>query len=81
MLPRILEAHYVRDYKVWIRFSDGVEGEVDLSQELTGPMFEPLRNVEEFRRLALHPEWKTLVWPNGADVAPEFLRAHLMVAA
>ncbi len=81
MLPRIMEAHYVSDYKVWIRFSDGAEGEVDLSRELTGPMFEPLRNVEEFRRVALHPEWKTLVWPNGADIAPEFLRAHLMVAA
>jgi len=81
MLPRIVEAHYVAEFKVWIRFSDGAEGEVDLSPELTGPMFEPLRNVEMFRRLVLHPELRTLVWPNGADLAPEFLRAKLRVVA
>ncbi|MGA2710882.1 MAG: DUF2442 domain-containing protein [Steroidobacteraceae bacterium] len=81
MLPRIVEAHYVAEFKVWIRFSDGAEGEVDLAPELAGPMFEPLRNVELFRRLVLHPELRTLVWPNGADLAPEFLRAKLRVVA
>jgi hypothetical protein len=81
MLPRIVEARYVSEFKVWIRFSDGAEGEVDLAPELTGPMFEPLRNVELFRRLVLHPELRTLVWPNGADLAPEFLRAKLRVIA
>jgi hypothetical protein len=81
MLPRIVEAHYTTDFKVWVRFSDGVEGYVDLSHELTGPMFAPLRNVEEFRRVSLHSELRTLVWPNGADLAPEFLRERLGVVA
>jgi len=81
MLPRIVEAHYIADFKVWIRFSDGVEGDVDLSRELTGPIFESLRNIEEFRRFSLHPELHTLVWPNGADLAPEFLREKLRVVA
>jgi Protein of unknown function (DUF2442) len=81
MLPRIVAAHYIAGFRVWVRFSDGVEGDVDLSQELTGPIFEPLRNVEEFRRLRLHPELHTLVWPNGADLAPEFLREKLRVVA
>jgi Protein of unknown function (DUF2442) len=81
MLPRIVEARYIAGFKVWVRFSDGVEGDVDLSHELTGPIFEPLRNVEEFRRLSLHPELHTLVWPNGADLAPEFLREKLRVVA
>jgi hypothetical protein len=81
MLPRIVAAHYIAGFKVWIRFSDGAEGDVDLSHELTGPMFAPLRNVEEFRRVSLHPELRTLVWPNGADLAPEFLREKLRVVA
>ena len=81
MLPRIVEAHYIAGFKVWIRFSDGAEGDVDLSQELTGPISAPLRNVEEFRRVTLHSELRTLVWPNGADLAPEFLREKLRVVA
>jgi hypothetical protein len=81
MLSRIVEAHYTAGFKTWIRFSDGAEGEVDLSRELTGPIFAPLRNVEEFRRVSLHPELRTLVWPNGADLAPEFLREMLRVVA
>jgi hypothetical protein len=81
MVARIVEAHYIAGFKIWIRFSDGAEGDVDLSQELTGPIFSPLRNVEEFRRVALHPELRTLVWPNGADFAPEFLREKLRVVA
>jgi hypothetical protein len=81
MVPRILDAKYVSGFTIWLRFSDGAEGEVDLRRELTGSVFEPLQNVEVFRRFRLHPELKTLVWPNGADFAPEFLREKLQVAA
>ena len=81
MLPRVVDGRYVSGYTVWLRFSDGVEGEIDLAAELHGPIFEPLRNIEYFRRFIVHPELGTLVWPNGADFAPEFLRASLRVAA
>lgn len=67
------EARYVRDYVVWLRFRDGTTGEVDLGPELRGPVFEPLRDVECFRKVTVHPESRTLVWPNDADIAPEFL--------
>lgn len=81
MLPRIVEARYVSHFKVWLRFNDGVEGEVDLSRDLDGPLFEPLRDPDKFRSFAFHPELHTLVWPNGADLAPEFLRSKLDMAA
>lgn len=61
-------------FRLWLRFSDGLEGEVDLCADLNGPVFEPLRNPVEFLRLRLDSELHTLVWPNGADFAPEFLR-------
>ena len=53
------------------------QGEIDRSDELIGPIFKPLRNLETFRHFRLDPELHTLVWPNGADFAPEFLRARL----
>jgi len=56
-------------------------GEVDLSAELYGPVFEPLRDVEVFKQFSIHPEFHTLVWPSGADFAPEFLHRAARVAA
>lgn len=81
MLPRVIEARHVAGHTVWLRFSDGAEGEVDLSRELYGEVFEPLKDVEYFHKLQVHPELRTVVWPNGADFAPEFLRSSLRVAA
>ena len=81
MLVHVVEARHVAGHRLWLRFDDGVEGEIDLSSEIHGEVFEPLQEVEYFRRFQLHPELRTIVWPNGADFAPEFLRASLRVAA
>jgi Protein of unknown function (DUF2442) len=81
MAARIVAARYVSGYTIWLRFDNGVEGVVNLTDELDGEVFEPLKIVEYFRRFELHPELRTLVWPNGADFAPEFLREKLNVAA
>lgn len=80
-MPRLLEVRWVRDFVLWVRFSDGSEGEVDLSEELDGPVFEPLRDPAYFRRFVLSPELHTVVWPNGADLAPEFLYGRVHVPA
>ncbi|HLA89606.1 MAG TPA: DUF2442 domain-containing protein [Gemmatimonadaceae bacterium] len=77
----VMEARYVRDYVVWLRFRDGTAGEVDLGPELWGEVFEPLQDVEYFKRFSVHPEFQTLVWPNGADFAPEFLHDAVRVKA
>ena len=81
MLSHVVEGRHVGGYTIWLRFSDGAEGEIDLTEELHGPIFEPLKNPEVFRGFIVHPELRTLVWPNGADFAPEFLRSSLSVAA
>jgi hypothetical protein len=81
MLPRVIDARFVGERIIWLRFNDGAEGEVDLSSELHGEIFEPLQTDEYFRNFKLDPDLRTLVWPNGADFAPEFLRAALRVAA
>jgi len=73
----VLEARYVRDYVVWLRFRDGTEGEIDLEPSLRGPVFEPLKDIAYFRQFSVHPEFETLTWPNGADIAPEFLHDNV----
>jgi hypothetical protein len=77
----VVEARYVRDYTVWLKFEDGAEGEVDLSAELHGPVFEPLRDPTYFRHFIVSPDLGTISWPNGADFAPEFLYDKLHVPA
>ena len=81
MLPRITEARHVEGHIIWLRFADGTEGEVDLKNEIYGEVFEPLKDMEYFKSFTLHPELRTVAWPNGADFAPEFLRAALRIAA
>jgi hypothetical protein len=54
-------------------FSDGVEKQVDVSPLIYGPVFEPLRAASYFARVSLDPVAQTVVWPNGADLAPEAL--------
>ena len=81
MLPRIVEVRYLSEYTIWLRFADGAEGEVNLERELEGEIFEPLKDINYFKALVLHPELRTVVWPNGADFAPEFLRAAVRIAA
>jgi hypothetical protein len=73
MIPRVVEVHPLPNFHLWLRFLDGTSGTVDLSQELRGPMFEPLANPDLFHQAMVDPELETVVWPNGADLSPEFL--------
>jgi hypothetical protein len=68
---RVVAAKYVAGHGVYVRFNDGTEAEVDLFDSLTGPIFQPLKDLEYFRSFRI--EGHTLAWPNGADFAPEYL--------
>lgn len=76
----VLEARYVRGHVVWLRFRDGSEGEVDLRSALKGPVFEALGDPAYFRTFRIDDDFKTLTWPNGADLAPEFLHEQVRLA-
>ena len=60
-------------YSLRLGFNDGSVRDVDLSTQLDGEVFEPLRDREFFRRVMVNEETGTVEWPNGADFAPEFL--------
>jgi hypothetical protein len=70
-------AEYVDAHRIRIRFSNGEQGIVDLSDALWGPVFEPLRDPLAFQRFEVSPEIHTIRWANDADFAPEFLYEKL----
>ena len=63
-----------------VLFSDGMSGEVDLSDRLRGPMFEPLKDPEFFKQVRVDGPSGTVMWPNGADIAPDVIHEELSVS-
>ncbi len=81
MIPRVIDANYVDNYILHIRFPDGSEGEIDFEEELDGEIFKPLKDISYFKKFIVNQELHTVIWPNGADFAPEFLYEKLKVFA
>lgn len=76
MLKDIVEVRHLGGHRLALRFEDGVAGEVDLASTLRfHGIFAPLRDVTEFAKVRVNPEFGTIVWPNGADLDPDVLYA------
>ena len=70
------------NFRVWVRFEDGLQGEVDLSDLVGKGVFKRwLDNPSEFARVAVDSESGAIVWPGGLDVAPDRLYTDLARAA
>ena len=73
----VTHARTLPDYRLWARFSDGTEGEIDLKDFIaadTRPIVSALLDPATFS--AIRVEMDTVVWANGFDLAPEFLRTR-----
>jgi len=73
MILHTTEVTPLPDYRLRLSFNTGEQGEVNLADELEGEIFEPLRDQTLFFTARQDPLMKTVVWNNGADLAPEFL--------
>ena len=71
MFLEVVNAEYIRDYLLKIKFNTGDIKIVDLKNSLQGPVFEPLKDINFFRQFTIH--YNTIEWKNGADFAPEYL--------
>ena len=71
MFTEVVKAEYVERYKIRLWFNNKVTKVVDLLPSLKGIVFEPLKNVDYFRRFTL--KYNTIEWENGSDFAPEYL--------
>ena len=52
-------------------FNNGEAKTVDLQNELNGSVYEPLRQLDYFKKISV--KYNTVEWENGADYAPEYL--------
>jgi hypothetical protein len=78
----VTDARALPEYRLWVRFSDGTEGEVDLKDFVAAdprPIVSQLRDARAFS--AIRIEMDTVVWDNGFDLAPEFLHARAQAHA
>ena len=73
MILRIVAVQVCGPRHLDLTFNNGVRKCVDVAPLLDGPIFEPLRSSNYFSQACLDAESGTVVWPNGADFAPESL--------
>ena len=80
----IRRVEHLGGYRLRLTFADGLVADVDLAGRLTGavgPMFEPLKDLAYFAQVAVDDELGTIVWPNGADLAPDVLHEQALAVA
>ncbi len=73
LTPDITAAEVVRHGTLALTFEDGLKGELDVLDRMHGPVFEEARTPDGFAKVSVDPETGTVVWPGGADLAPDTL--------
>ncbi len=71
LVTRVTKAKYLNGFKIELSFNDGKTKVIDFKELLWGEVFEPLKDINEFRKFRLNAF--TIEWENGADFSPEFL--------
>lgn len=71
-MRRVVSVEALSGYRLHVAFADGLQGTIDLSDRLFGPVFEPLKDLDLFRQVSID-EFGVVCWPNGADLAPDAL--------
>jgi uncharacterized protein DUF2442 len=73
LTPDITDVAVVTHGVLRLTFADGLVGEVDVLERMYGPVFERARTPAGFAGARIDPEIGTVVWPGGADLAPDTL--------
>jgi hypothetical protein len=73
---KILEAHPLNKYRIWLKFEDGITGEVDLSH-LTGKgVFEFWNDYENFQKFSIE-NGRSITWSDEIDIDADSLYLRL----
>ena len=78
MMYRVSTVKALKGYRLFVEFTDGVKGEIDVSDRLFGPVFEPLKDWQLFSQVQID-QFGVICWPNGADLAPDAVHEDLVV--
>ena len=67
-----VEVKTLDDYRLWIAFSDGVEGVADLSEFAGKGVFERWNDYREFQKVHIGPDGE-IAWSDEVDLCPDAL--------
>lgn len=79
-MKKIVEAEARSGYRLWVRYEDGTEGEVDLSDLVGQGVFSAWEDPDIFKQVFVDPETHTVAWPGGIDLCPDSLYEDLVGA-
>jgi hypothetical protein len=69
-MPVPIEAKALDNYRLWVRFSDGVEGIVDLSEFAGSGVFALWDDYQEFQKVHIGPDGE-IAWSDQIDMCPD----------
>lgn len=72
-IPHVVSSEVRGPHSLRLTFEDGSSKRVNLRPYLNGPVFEPVPDPGHFARVFVDSQLGTIVWPHGADFAPETL--------
>ena len=78
----VINAEWIGDYRVFLEFSDGVDGIIDFREKLSfdhRQIVRDLLDIEKFKTVKV--DYDTLCWDNGVDFAPEYLYEKVTAGA
>lgn len=81
LTPDITTVAAVRHGVLRLEFADGLTGEVQVLERMRGPVFDEARSPDGFARVTVDHETGTVIWPGGADLAPDTLYERVRTGA
>jgi hypothetical protein len=76
-VSRVVKAEPRKNYRLWLQFDDGTQGEVDLSDLVGKGVFQRWKDPEEFAKVFVDPVTRTVAWPGEIDLCPDSLLSSL----
>ncbi|NOX63868.1 MAG: DUF2442 domain-containing protein [Chloroflexi bacterium] len=70
--PKPIEVRPLEGYRLWIKYSDGVEGEVDLRDLVGKGVFSLWSDYDEFKKVYIGSGGE-IAWGEGIDLCPDAL--------
>ena len=79
-MHRVTDCRASKDYRLWLKFDDGVEGSVFLGDLLELGAFSLWRDVDQFCRVVVDRKSATVVWDGGIRLDPDILYQDLLAS-
>lgn len=67
-----------QNYVLWIKFADGIEGEVNLGDLVGKGVFNSWKSKEFFENVTIDPISKTVAWGDEIDLDPFVLKQDIL---